>query len=152
MIKIPTQIQQQYDHLLTKKEVAPHFHPHYKKWLRFYLDFCSKYNHPAHSPSSLPSFIQKLTDKNQPENLRLQAQHAVHLYCSEFISNPSKLATQAHSNPLIPTPITDASHSDSNHRPVHRNRKTVVNDCMTSPTRANNRPTHYLETPRLKTQ
>ena len=32
----------------------------YRKWLRFYLDFCGKYDHPATSTSSVPLFMAKL--------------------------------------------------------------------------------------------
>jgi hypothetical protein len=31
--------------------------PDYRKWLSFYLDFCSKYGHPPDSKESLPRFL-----------------------------------------------------------------------------------------------
>jgi hypothetical protein len=38
---------------------------YYKKWLRYYLDFCQKYNHPISTKESLGAFIKKLQQKNQ---------------------------------------------------------------------------------------
>jgi hypothetical protein len=34
-------------------------HPDYRKWLRFYLDFCDKYGHAPRSGSSLSPFLAK---------------------------------------------------------------------------------------------
>jgi hypothetical protein len=44
--------------------------PHFRKWLRFYLDFCSKYGHSPRSKSSSPLFMAKLASKNRPEAKR----------------------------------------------------------------------------------
>jgi hypothetical protein len=35
-------------------------HGLYKKWLRYYLDFCEKYKLPARQKESLPGFLGKL--------------------------------------------------------------------------------------------
>ncbi len=39
----------------------------YEKWLRFYLDFCFKYQHPPRDTDSLQPFLQKLAAKHQPK-------------------------------------------------------------------------------------
>lgn len=147
MISVPAQLQQQYDQLLINIEIAPYFHPHYKKWLRFYLDFCSKYNHSSQAPSSLPYFIQKLTDKNQPEPLRLQAQHAIHLYYSELNSTPSKAINRTQPQQLPPTPKINPSQSVSRRQPPPPNKKSDADDCTAPVDKINIPPMLYAETP-----
>jgi hypothetical protein len=43
-----------------KKQIPNVLHGVYKKWLRYYLDFCRKYHFPPAHTQSLPRFIQKL--------------------------------------------------------------------------------------------
>ena len=52
----------------------------YQKWLRFYLDFCDKYDHPPREPLSLPRFIEKIRSKNQSEVQQQEAAEAVKLF------------------------------------------------------------------------
>ena len=46
--------------------------PDYRKWVRFYLDFCHKYGHPPRAPTSLESFVTKLVGVTRHSNPRLQ--------------------------------------------------------------------------------
>ena len=55
-------------------------HVSYKKWLRYYLDFCHKYHHDGNNKSSLAPFIQKLKQKNQNKQQCNEAQQAIKLY------------------------------------------------------------------------
>ncbi len=80
MLNIPPDILTRFDALLTKRAVPSDQHNFYKKWLRYYLDFCGKYRHPDLSPKSLTQFLGKLRDKNQTEPQVRQAAHAVSLY------------------------------------------------------------------------
>ena len=52
----------------------------YLNWLRFYLDFCFKYNEPPRDAESLTPFLQKLASKNQSTEKQAQAARAVGLY------------------------------------------------------------------------
>jgi integron integrase len=52
----------------------------YLKWLRFYLDFCAKYNHHPRDPDSLQPFLQKLVEKRQAPERQEQAAASVGLY------------------------------------------------------------------------
>ena len=52
----------------------------WQKWLRYYLDFCAKYQHPPRDPDSLPLFLQKLSSKNQTADQQAQAAEAVQLF------------------------------------------------------------------------
>ncbi len=47
----------------------------YKKWLRYYLDFCDKYPVPEARSERVRLFMEKLQDKKQPEKLRERAAH-----------------------------------------------------------------------------
>jgi hypothetical protein len=44
MISVPIEIVQQFEAKLAKHSVPSVQHTYYKKWLRYYLDFCSKYH------------------------------------------------------------------------------------------------------------
>jgi len=45
MIDVPAQIKKDYGKLTAKRGIPIHNHNFYKKWLRFYLDFCHKENY-----------------------------------------------------------------------------------------------------------
>jgi integron integrase len=68
--------------LLTNSAVPPDHYKDFRKWLRYYLDFCQKYQHPYADENSLLLFLKKLKQKNQPADQRAQAQKAVRLYYS----------------------------------------------------------------------
>jgi integron integrase len=82
MIKIPEALQKKYSVLLTNSDVPPDHYMHFRKWLRYYLDFCQKYQHPYADENSLLLFLDKLQQKNQPADQCDQAQKAVRLYYS----------------------------------------------------------------------
>jgi hypothetical protein len=65
MKPIPSEIKIFYDAVLIKKGVPLSAHFHYRKWLRYYLDFCLKYHHKPSNKESFAPFVQKLKDKNQ---------------------------------------------------------------------------------------
>jgi integron integrase len=73
-------LQTQYEKALDSASISRELRPHFRKWLRFYLDFCSKYGHSPRSKSSVPLFMAKLASKNQPEAKRNEASVAVTLY------------------------------------------------------------------------
>jgi len=65
MIVIPPDLLARFESTLTQKSVPNQLRNYYKKWLRYYLDFCQKYNHPISAKESLGQFIKKLQEKNQ---------------------------------------------------------------------------------------
>jgi hypothetical protein len=73
-------LQTQYEKALDSASISRELRPQFRKWLRFYLDFCSKYGHSPGLKSSLPHFMGKLASKNQPEAKRGEASVAVTLY------------------------------------------------------------------------
>ena len=80
MIQIPPQIQVPYDALLVEKAIPKGSHYHYRKWLRYYLDFCLKYNFKQSHRESLAPFLNKLKEKRQTDQQQKQASHAISIY------------------------------------------------------------------------
>lgn len=76
----------------------------YRKWLRYYFDFSSKYPESRGRSEQVRKFLEKLRDKNQSEAQRRQAAHAISLYfemqreeeppqCNEIPSSPPQRST-----------------------------------------------------------
>ncbi|HJY82045.1 MAG TPA: integron integrase [Candidatus Binatia bacterium] len=70
----------QYNAALVKGAVLPSHHASYRKWLRYYLDFCAKYELPDSRPERVRLFLTKLQEKNQTLAQQQQAAQAVALY------------------------------------------------------------------------
>jgi integron integrase len=80
MIQVPGALLARFETCLAAKNISDNLRVHYKKWLRFYLDFCSKYHRDTNKTESLADFQQKLREKGQTEIQQKQAGHAVSLY------------------------------------------------------------------------
>ncbi len=80
MQQIPNTIIVRYIALLDQKQNPPKSQPHYRKWLRYYLDFCQKYNFKESEKKSLPHFINKLKEKKQSDQQQNQAVNAVSMF------------------------------------------------------------------------
>jgi site-specific recombinase XerD len=65
---------------LVKNKIPQDYQNHYRKWLRYYLDFCQKYNFQSIKPESLQNFIRKLGEKRQTQEQQKQASHAISLF------------------------------------------------------------------------
>lgn len=89
MLKTPPALAKKYDRLLINSDVPPKEYPAFRKWLRFYLDFCKKYEHGYADSQSLVLFVEKLKSKNQNEFQQNQAKMAVYLYYSGMDNKPS---------------------------------------------------------------
>ena len=72
MKQIPQPTKVRYDALLTQHRIPKKLHPYYLKWLRYYLDFCRKYNFKEADKKSLPYFIKKLKAKNKRINNKIK--------------------------------------------------------------------------------
>ena len=121
MLGIPLELARLYDTLLERKGVAVAQRPHYKKWLRYYWDFCHKYALEPTDRQSFPAFNEKLRAKNQSESQRQQAYRAVSLYYETVDSDNTGERVQpidaaappdAEDKPS-PTGPLDQSHSSS---------------------------------------
>jgi len=80
MILIPNNVFLRYiDHLKSRRIDVTRY-ADYKKWLRFYLDFCDKYPVPEDLSGRVRLFMEKLRAKKQNEVQLKSAAHAVSLY------------------------------------------------------------------------
>ncbi len=93
MITIPPGLPLRFNALLVKESVPGNCHNHYRKWLRYYLDFCRKYHFQESQQESLPHFIKKLQGKNQTQEQQKQASHAVSLY-HELVKSGAKIVNE----------------------------------------------------------
>ncbi|NOR68828.1 MAG: tyrosine-type recombinase/integrase [Methylomarinum sp.] len=80
MLKLPDLLIQKFNDLLLSKSFSDKDRAVYKKWLRFYWDFCHKYQHDVFRSGSLSLFVQKLQDKDQSVQQQNQAKHSVSLF------------------------------------------------------------------------
>jgi integron integrase len=80
MLPVPVAILTRFEAILEKWAVAPIQRADYKKWLRYFLDFCAKYPVPEARPDQVRLFIEKLREKKQTPFQQNQAAHAVSLY------------------------------------------------------------------------
>lgn len=89
MIQIPQPLLEQFEFHLKTANIPSGKHGYYKKWLRYYMDFCFKYHHTDKEPESLRYFINKLREKNQNKSNQKQAFDAILIYYRMFDIYPS---------------------------------------------------------------
>jgi len=88
MKHIPQEIKAPFDAILIEKAIPRESHFHYRKWLRYYLDYSIKYSHLQTNKESLTLFVEKLKDKKQTAGQQEQASRAISLYY-ELVSSQS---------------------------------------------------------------
>ncbi len=89
MQTIPVDIKDQFLAGLKRHAVPFSSHADYMKWLRYFLDFRSKYKPPDSRPEQVRLFIQKLREKKQTDKQQKQAAHALSLFFeSQLRGNP----------------------------------------------------------------
>jgi len=103
MLLVPNAVFIRYVTHLKNREIAPARYAEYKKWLRYFLDFCDKYPVPAAKSERVRLFCEKLRDKKQTEEQREKAAHAVSLYFEMIQQKPQK---QSHEHPITGTDET----------------------------------------------
>lgn len=114
MIQIPDDLRGRYIAFIKQNGVTVGQHGYYVKWLRYYLDFCQKYNLQKFAEKSLLAFMAKLKEKNQAENLRQQVRHAVSLFYAlkqhsdraNHASRGNTVVSRAPDRPSPPAPYT----------------------------------------------
>ena len=79
MLAIPSALQALFEEHLRNKAIPNKLQGPYKKWLRYYRDFCKKYEFTAVNKESVPHFIRKLQEKKQTKEQEGQAIKAISL-------------------------------------------------------------------------
>jgi len=80
MLPIPENVLDQFNEVLNQRAVVQSLHVHYRKWLRYFLDFSRKYSPPEAKSEQVRLFIEKLKSKRQTPQQCTQAAHAVSLF------------------------------------------------------------------------
>ncbi|WP_041702248.1 hypothetical protein [Prosthecochloris aestuarii] len=83
MITLPKELVDKFNDWLGREAVDTNRHTEYRKWFRYYLDFCLKYGHGYLDKRSLGLFTEKLKAK---ETTFLSDRGGV-MCCSLVLSN-----------------------------------------------------------------
>ena len=110
MLPLAPDLVSRYNRTLTQASIPGQLQPHYRKWLRFYLDFCSKYDCLPLDRDSVRGFLRKLAGKGQAEWMRKQATDAVRLY---FVQCGAARAGPVAASRQDPEPVEDAGSARS---------------------------------------
>jgi len=78
--KINQQLLKKFDAQLLEKNFSSGSQNLFRKWLRYFLDFCFKYECDPKNTNSLPGFINKLREKKQSKQQQKQAYDAILIY------------------------------------------------------------------------
>ena len=92
MAQLASETSVAYERRLERAQVPAPQRPDYHRWIRFYLDFCRRHEHPPRALTSVGPFLSKLAAKNQSVEQRHQAAHAIKLL----------LASAAEASPSLP--------------------------------------------------
>jgi integron integrase len=128
MLTIPSALQSQFGESLRKKRIPIKTQGFYKKWLRYYLDFCQKYNFDHIQRESLPYFIHKLQEKKQTKAQQDQATNAIILYY-EIID--AKAPSDKVSPPQQATPPGNVHLNGEKHTSVQESPNSSLHDAKT---------------------
>jgi len=82
MKSLPQSLRAAFLRVMRERSVPADQRQDFLKWLRFYLDFCLKYQHPPRDPDSLQLFLHKMAAKNQSAAQQTQAAACIGLYYS----------------------------------------------------------------------
>jgi hypothetical protein len=77
MQTVPDDILSQFNALLDKGSVPVSLRDDYRKWLRYFLDYCTHYSPPAERSEQVRLFVEKLRSKGQSGKSRHHAAHAL---------------------------------------------------------------------------
>ena len=116
MQPVPPEVWANFERRLDAMRVPPPQRPDYRKWVRFYFDFCHKYGHSTGAVASRGPFLAKLASKNQSVAQLSQASAAIELLAE---SAPEPGATR----PLLTAGPT------GNPRPPLNSRPPVLSGC-----------------------
>jgi integron integrase len=124
--QIPPKINALYDEHLSHKAISKREFFYYKKWLRYYLDFCIKYGHSDIKRESLKLFIEKLEEKKQNDQQLKQAFHAVSLYYEVSLVNDKKDGLFKDKKQGLATKKQELKTSGANWTPVYDSLKAEI--------------------------
>jgi hypothetical protein len=80
MLQISAQLSTQLPTYISHQGVPVEQHRYYLKWLRYFLDFCHKYQFKQETNESLSAFLKRLDQKRQSLQQQKQANQAIQYY------------------------------------------------------------------------
>lgn len=80
MLPIPEDVLVRFNEVLIQRIANTSTHGYYRKWLRYFLDYCQKYSPPEARSERVRLFIEKLKSKKQSDQQCNQAAHAISLF------------------------------------------------------------------------
>lgn len=101
MQAIPSDILAQFSTVLEKRAIPASRHADYIKWLRYYLDFRSKYTLPDSRSEHVRMFVQKLRDKGEAIEQQKEAAHALSLFFESQHKKRSESVKQDIGNRIV---------------------------------------------------
>jgi len=118
MKHIPADIRELYDAHLNNKAIPKPAHFLYKKWLRYYLDFCAKYHYQHLNKESLNYFIKKLKEKKQNDQQQ-QASYAISIYYEIRATYSGKEITFKNKSEKLSTKKGNLRSTNANWKPTY---------------------------------
>lgn len=106
MQSLPEELSRLFNAALDKKQYPENIKYLYRKWLRYYWDFCHKYHHDPFQQSCLPLFLNKLEQKKQTAQQREQAQQAIALFYRTQQTNANSPQRRKDAPTLFETVVT----------------------------------------------
>lgn len=91
MVPVPQKVMTGFVSLLSDRGIPTRQVENYKKWLRYYYDFATKYLHEKNQTVKVKQFLDKLKQKGQSPEQCQEAAHAVIIYF-EFVSQAAPAA------------------------------------------------------------
>ena len=80
MKKIPQVLVDELSREMRKTKLSRKDHVEWFKWIRYYLDFCFKYQHSTRNPDTELLYLQKLSSKGQTHSQQAQASETIALF------------------------------------------------------------------------
>lgn len=80
MFEIPPAVYREFLAALDRESIPSNRRPFFLKWLRYFLDYCDRYNQLPKEKDSLDAFLVKLSEKGQDSFRQQQAAHAVSIF------------------------------------------------------------------------
>lgn len=105
MLSIPLPLQTQFEDRLRERDVPKQERGSFKKWLRYYLDFCGKYQFAAAHQESLPEFLGKLREKRQTKTQQDQAACAIRMFYEIVDGEPLRQQPRALGDSNVPSKL-----------------------------------------------
>ena len=114
MLSLPDELFRQFNAVLNQAQYPENIKHFYRKWVRYYWDFCQKYHYDPFHRSSMPLFFKKLEEKRQSDQQREQAHQAIQLfYQVQATANAKDAQSQTSTSNTLSTrspSVPDASH------------------------------------------